>query len=44
MLSFSHSLFLETAVAKKTGVSLFLVVAIRLTLAIVSGLILNIVL
>lgn len=42
MLSFSHGLFLETAVAKKTGVSLFFVVAVRLTLAIVSGLILNI--
>lgn len=44
MLSFSHSLFLETAVAKKTGVSILVVLAIRLGLAIASGLILNIVL
>ncbi|SHF18209.1 Spore maturation protein SpmB [Tissierella praeacuta DSM 18095] len=44
MLSFSHSLFLETAVAKKTGVNLFVVIGIRLALAIVSGLILNILL
>ncbi len=44
MLSFSHSLFLETAVAKKTGVNLFVVISIRLALAIVSGLILNILL
>ncbi len=44
MLSFSHSLFLETAVAKRTGVSLLFVVAVRITLAIVSGLVLNIVL
>lgn len=44
MLSFSHSLFLESAVAKKTGVSLVMVVGIRITLAVVSGFILNIVL
>lgn len=44
MLSFSHSLFLETAVAKRTGVSLLFVLAVRITLAIVSGLVLNIVL
>lgn len=44
MLSFSHSLFLETTVAKKTGVSLLFVVSIRLLLALVSGLILNIIL
>lgn len=44
MLSFSHSLFLESAVAKRTGVSIILVVFIRLALAVVSGIILNIVL
>lgn len=44
MLSFSHSLLMESAVAKKTGVSLFIVLSIRITLAIVSGLILNIIL
>lgn len=44
MLSFSHSLFLESAVCKKTGVSLFMVVSIRIGLAIISGLILNIIL
>jgi hypothetical protein len=42
MLSFSHSLFMETAVAKKTGVSVFAVLFIRFTLAIISGLVLNI--
>lgn len=44
MLSFSHSLFLESTVAKKTGVSLTLVVLIRISLAIISGLVLNIIL
>ncbi len=44
MLSFSHSLFLESAVAKKTGVSLVMVVSIRLILAVLSGLVLNIIL
>lgn len=44
MLSFSHSLFLESAVAKRTGVSLVLVVITRLTLAILSAFFLNIIL
>lgn len=44
MLSFSHSLLLESAVAKRTGVSLFIVVLIRLVLAIASGVVLNIIL
>ncbi|NLK42980.1 MAG: nucleoside recognition protein [Tissierellia bacterium] len=44
MLSFSHSLFLESAVAKRTGVSLIMVVLVRLSLAILSGLVLNLVL
>lgn len=42
MLSFSHSLFMETAVAKKTGINATVVVLIRFTLAIVSGVLLNI--
>lgn len=42
MLSFSHSLFMETAVAKKTGISATFVVIIRFALAIFSGIILNI--
>ncbi len=44
MLSFSHSLFLESAVAKKTGVSLLMVVSTRVGLAVVSGLLLNLIL
>ncbi|MFA5576858.1 MAG: nucleoside recognition domain-containing protein [Tissierellaceae bacterium] len=44
MLSFSHSLFLESAVAKRTGVSIVLVVFIRLGLAIISALVLNLLL
>ncbi len=44
MLSFSHSLFMETAVAKKTGLSAVIVVLIRFTLAIISGIVLNLVL
>jgi len=44
MLSFSHNLFVESAVAKKTGVSLLMVILLRLFLAILSGFILNIVL
>lgn len=42
MLSFSHSLFPETAVAKKTGISATGVIMIRFTLAILSGIVLNI--
>lgn len=44
MLSFSHSLFLESAVCKKTGVSLLMVVSIRIGLAVIFGLILSIIL
>lgn len=44
MLSFSHSLFMETAVAKKTGISAYVVLSIRFLLAIISGIILNILL
>lgn len=44
MLSFSHSLFMETAVAKKTGINVVVILLIRLSLAIASGLILNLLL
>lgn len=44
MLSFSHSLFMETAVAKKTGISVKIVLGIRFALAIASGIVLNILL
>ena len=44
MLSFSHNLFVESAVAKRTGVSLLMVILIRLSLAIISGFVVNIVL
>lgn len=37
MLSFSHTLLIETAVTKKIGVSAALVVTLRLGLAIISG-------
>ncbi len=41
MLSFSHSLFVETAVTKKLGVSSVKVVLIRLGLALASGIIMG---
>ncbi|RKD32718.1 nucleoside recognition domain-containing protein [Thermohalobacter berrensis] len=44
MLSFSHSLFMESAVAKKTGISVVLVLLIRFSLAIISGILLNLIL
>lgn len=44
MLSFSHSLLLESAVVKKAGVSLALVILIRVILALVSGIIFNLIL
>ena len=44
MLSFSHSLFMETAVVKKTGMNVFIVLACRFSLAIISGIVLNLVL
>ncbi|MCG8542460.1 MAG: nucleoside recognition protein [Clostridia bacterium] len=43
MLSFSHTLPVETAVSKKVGVSVALVLVIRIGLAIISGLVLNLV-
>ncbi|KAB3536095.1 nucleoside recognition protein [Alkaliphilus pronyensis] len=39
MLSFSHSLLVETAVSKKLGISVTKVILIRISLAIVSGVI-----
>lgn len=44
MLSFSHSLLLESAVVRKTGVSLALVVCIRIVLALLSGIMFNLIL
>lgn len=44
MLSFSHALPIETAVCKKIGVSGGLVIFIRLSIALLSGLLLNIIL
>lgn len=41
MLCFSHSLFLETAVCKKVGVSATFVVILRQILAFIAGIILN---
>ncbi|MBM7615714.1 nucleoside recognition domain-containing protein [Alkaliphilus hydrothermalis] len=41
MLSFSHSQLVETAVAKKLGISGFKVVFIRVSLAVVSGIIIG---
>lgn len=43
MLSFCHSLFLETAIVKKTGMRISIVLLIRFSLAIVSGVVLNII-
>ena len=44
MLSFSHSLFLESAVVKKVGVSVGLAVFIRIGLALISGIVFNLIL
>ncbi|NMB26424.1 MAG: nucleoside recognition protein [Tissierellia bacterium] len=44
MLSFSHSLFLESAVVKKVGVSVGLAVLIRIVLALILGIIFNLIL
>lgn len=43
MLSFSHSLFLETVVASKTGMNTKIVLAIRFILAFVFGFLVNII-
>ncbi|MBF8983436.1 nucleoside recognition protein [Lutibacter sp. B2] len=39
MLGFSHSLLVETAIAKKLGANVFTIVGVRITLGIVSGII-----
>ncbi|MFE8696551.1 nucleoside recognition domain-containing protein [Cytobacillus sp. FJAT-53684] len=41
MLSFSHNLFIESSVAIKVGVRLWIVVAVRLGLALLSAIIIN---
>ncbi|MFK2825463.1 nucleoside recognition domain-containing protein [Bacillus sp. B190/17] len=43
MLSFSHNLFLESSVATRVGVRLSVVLAVRLGLAIVSAIVINLV-
>ncbi len=44
MLLLCHSLFMETAINKKTGVNATLIVAIRLVLSFISGVFLNLLL
>ncbi|NLW23369.1 MAG: nucleoside recognition protein [Tissierellia bacterium] len=44
MLSFSHSLFLETAVVKKVGVSSLVAIFVRGALAVIAGIIFNLLL
>ncbi len=41
MLSFSHNLFIETGVALKVGVKLWIVLVVRFGLAILSGIVIN---
>lgn len=41
MLSFSHNLFIESAVASRVGVSWWLISGIRIGLALISGLLIN---
>ncbi len=43
MMSFAHNLFIETGVALKVGVKLWIVLVVRLGLAAVSGIIINLV-
>lgn len=43
MLSFSHNLFIETGVALKVGVKLWIVLVVRLGLAFVSAIVINLV-
>ncbi|WP_042222504.1 nucleoside recognition domain-containing protein [Oceanobacillus manasiensis] len=43
MLSFSHNLFIESAVASKVGVSWWLISGIRIGLALLGGLVINLV-
>lgn len=41
MLSFSHSLLVETAVSKRVGVSIPMILSVRMGLAVISGILLN---
>ncbi|MBO0588940.1 nucleoside recognition domain-containing protein [Sporosarcina sp. E16_8] len=41
MLSFSHNIFIETGVALKVGVKLWIVIVVRYGLAILSGIVIN---
>ncbi|MEC2160506.1 nucleoside recognition domain-containing protein [Virgibacillus halodenitrificans] len=43
MLSFSHNLFIESAVASRVGVSWWLIVGIRVTLALIAAIVINLV-
>lgn len=43
MLSFSHNLLIESSVAIKVGVKLWIVLAVRIGLAVISGIIINLV-
>ncbi|GKV69915.1 putative membrane protein YvoD [Sporosarcina sp. NCCP-2716] len=43
MMSFAHNLFIETGVALKVGVKLWIVLVVRLGLAAVSGIVINLV-
>ncbi len=43
MLSFSHNMIVESSVAKKVGVSVWLTVVVRLGLAFLSGIVINLV-
>jgi spore maturation protein SpmB len=44
MLSFSHTLLVETAVSKRVGVSIPVILSVRIGLAVLSGIVLNLVL
>lgn len=43
MLSFSHSLLVETAVSKRVGVSIPMILSVRVGLAVLSGIVLNLI-
>ncbi|WP_201714075.1 nucleoside recognition domain-containing protein [Rossellomorea arthrocnemi] len=43
MLSFSHNLFIESTVASKVGVKIWLIVAVRIGLALLSAVVINLV-
>lgn len=43
MLSFSHSLIVETAICKKVGVNFSITLTIRIGLAILSGILMNLI-